>query len=46
MVDLHLAGGSDHQRVLWDLLLLELWLRRFVDAAPVPPAGVERAATP
>jgi asparagine synthase (glutamine-hydrolysing) len=36
MVSAQLGGSNDHQRVLWDLLLLELWLRTFIDAAPVP----------
>ncbi|HYW27512.1 MAG TPA: asparagine synthase (glutamine-hydrolyzing) [Terriglobales bacterium] len=45
MVNVHLAGRNEHQRVLWDLLLLELWLRRFVDTAPVPPPCVEHSAT-
>ncbi|HEY7201678.1 MAG TPA: asparagine synthase (glutamine-hydrolyzing) [Candidatus Dormibacteraeota bacterium] len=37
MVSRQLAGHDEFHRVLWDLLLLELWLRRFVDAVPAPP---------
>ncbi|HXM54760.1 MAG TPA: asparagine synthase (glutamine-hydrolyzing) [Candidatus Dormibacteraeota bacterium] len=37
MVEAHHAGSDQHRRVLWDLLLLELWLRRFIDQVPAPP---------
>jgi len=37
----HLAGAADHHRVLWQLLVLEEWHRRFIDGE-VPAAGVER----
>jgi asparagine synthase (glutamine-hydrolysing) len=41
MVDTHLAGSDQHQRVLWDLLQLELWSRAFIDRVPEPrQAGV------
>jgi asparagine synthase (glutamine-hydrolysing) len=32
MVSEHTAGEKDHHRVLWQLLVLEEWHRRFVDA--------------
>jgi asparagine synthase (glutamine-hydrolysing) len=47
MVRAHLAGSNEHRRVLWDLLLLELWLRTFIDAAPVPRApAIQQTPTP
>ena len=47
MVGAHLAGSDEHRRVLWDLLLLELWLRRFIDAVPAPPApAIEQTPSP
>jgi asparagine synthase (glutamine-hydrolysing) len=45
MVERQLAGSDVNQRVLWDLLLLELWLRAFIDRAPVPRAPAEHAPT-
>ncbi len=30
----HLAGGADHGELLWLILCLELWSRRYLDAAP------------
>lgn len=30
----HAAGGADHGEVLWQILCLELWAQRFLDAAP------------
>lgn len=44
----HVDGGSDHRYVLWDLLMLEMWHRRFIDRAPAgsartrPPIGASR----
>ena len=32
LVDLHMAGGWDHSNALWQLLVLELWMRRYMDA--------------
>jgi asparagine synthase (glutamine-hydrolysing) len=43
LVGEHLAGTRDHHRVLWQLLVLEEWHRKFIDGdlpvglAPVPP---------
>jgi asparagine synthase (glutamine-hydrolysing) len=31
LVDLHLAGGWDHSVAIWQLLVLELWMRRYMD---------------
>ncbi len=31
LIDAHIGGGSDHQYRLWNLLMLELWHRRFID---------------
>ncbi len=38
MVDDHARGERDHGETLWPLLMLELWLRLFVDHEPVKPA--------
>jgi asparagine synthase (glutamine-hydrolysing) len=32
-VDEHLSGARDHHRVLWQLLVLEEWHRRFIDGS-------------
>jgi asparagine synthase (glutamine-hydrolysing) len=45
MVDRHLAGGNEYQYVLWDQLLLELWLRTFIDRVPAPGAVVGGGAS-
>jgi asparagine synthase (glutamine-hydrolysing) len=31
MVKSHLAGSNDYQYLLWDLLMLEIWHRKFID---------------
>ena len=37
----HAAGKRDHHRVLWQLLVLEEWHRRFIDGdAPPEPLPV------
>jgi asparagine synthase (glutamine-hydrolysing) len=36
MIRAQMAGDDRFQYVLWDLLLLELWHRRFIDQVPVP----------
>jgi hypothetical protein len=30
----HRAGRADHRHRLWQLVMLELWFRQFVDRAP------------
>jgi asparagine synthase (glutamine-hydrolysing) len=32
LLDEHLSGAGDHHRVLWQLLVLEEWHRKFIDA--------------
>ena len=32
LVDLHMAGGWDHSTAIWQLLVLELWMRSYMDA--------------
>jgi asparagine synthase (glutamine-hydrolysing) len=39
LVSEHAAGAADHHRVLWQLLVLEEWHRRFIDGER--PAVVE-----
>jgi asparagine synthase (glutamine-hydrolysing) len=36
MVRAHLAGDSLYQHQLWDMLMLELWHRVYIDSKPVP----------
>lgn len=31
LVDLHMAGGWDYSAAIWQLLVLELWMRRYMD---------------
>ena len=41
----HLSGASDHHKVLWQLVVLEEWHCRFIDADPMTASGrVERPA--
>ena len=35
ILDEHLSGKRDHSLRLWQLLVLELWLRQYVDAAAI-----------
>lgn len=32
LVELHMAGGWDHSNAIWQLLVLELWMRSYMDA--------------
>lgn len=32
LLELHMAGGWDHSAAIWQLLVLELWMRRYMDA--------------
>jgi asparagine synthase (glutamine-hydrolysing) len=41
LLDDHCAGRADHGEDLWDLLVLELWHRTFVDGAGVRPELVK-----
>ena len=34
--DEHRTGRADHPHRLWQLVMLELWFRRFIDEAPAP----------
>ncbi len=31
LVDMHMAGGWDHSAAIWQLLVLELWMRSYMD---------------
>ena len=45
--DDHRTGRAQHPHRLWQLIMLELWFRRFIDAAPAPEgAGEVRASLP
>ncbi len=33
LVELHMAGGWDHSGALWQMMVLELWMRRYMDEA-------------
>jgi asparagine synthase (glutamine-hydrolysing) len=44
LVGEHLSGAGDHHRVLWQLLVLEEWHRRFVDGEL--PAGLAGSPYP
>jgi asparagine synthase (glutamine-hydrolysing) len=33
----HREGRADHRHRIWQLLMLELWFRQFIDAAPAKP---------
>jgi asparagine synthase (glutamine-hydrolysing) len=35
----HRQGRADHRHRIWQLLMLELWFRRFIDAAPRQRSG-------
>jgi asparagine synthase (glutamine-hydrolysing) len=38
MVDAHMSGSDDYKYVLWDLLLLERWHRKFIDPVMSAPS--------
>jgi asparagine synthase (glutamine-hydrolysing) len=43
--DEHRTGRAEHPHRLWQLVMLELWFRRFIDEAPpLPAAGTPIAA--
>lgn len=33
LIELHMSGAWDHSAAIWQLLMLELWMRRYFDAA-------------
>jgi asparagine synthase (glutamine-hydrolysing) len=35
----HRDGRADHRHRLWQLIMLELWFRQFIDGAPAPVAS-------
>jgi asparagine synthase (glutamine-hydrolysing) len=39
----HRRGGADHRHRLWQLLMLELWFRQFIDQAPASRAEYAEA---
>jgi hypothetical protein len=41
----HDTGHANHGEDLWDLLVLELWQRTFVDSAGTPPDIVTATAS-
>ncbi|HEX6548417.1 MAG TPA: asparagine synthase (glutamine-hydrolyzing) [Candidatus Dormibacteraeota bacterium] len=46
LIGVHNSGSNDFQYVLWDLLMLELWHRTYIDRVPVPrPQRLVAAAT-
>jgi hypothetical protein len=40
--DEHREGRADHRHRLWQLIMLELWFRKFIDEAPAA-AGLTSA---
>jgi len=45
LIDEHQQGSRDNTTRLWALIQLELWLRTFIDSAPVAPETIP-VATP
>jgi asparagine synthase (glutamine-hydrolysing) len=41
----HCRGEADHAKYLWDLLILELWHRTFIDGEGLAPSGSREAQT-
>jgi asparagine synthase (glutamine-hydrolysing) len=41
--DEHREGRADHRHRLWQLIMLELWFRRFIDGASAPAAATAPA---
>jgi asparagine synthase (glutamine-hydrolysing) len=39
----HRTGRADHRHRLWQLIMLELWFRQFVDRAPAERAHLAEA---
>jgi len=45
LLDAHCRGESNHAEHLWDLLMLELWHRTFIDGEGLTPSGSKEAQT-
>jgi asparagine synthase (glutamine-hydrolysing) len=45
MIARTLGGSNEYQYILWDLLMLEMWHRAFIDAIPEPRRGPIARAT-
>lgn len=43
LLDEHVTGAANWHHHLWNLLMLELWHRMFIDDAPTPPTGIPTA---
>jgi hypothetical protein len=39
----HRSGRADHRHRLWQLIMLELWFRQFIDRAPASRARYAEA---
>jgi hypothetical protein len=42
--DEHRTGRAEHPHRLWQLVMLELWFRRFIDEAPAPAGAAAPVA--
>jgi asparagine synthase (glutamine-hydrolysing) len=42
----HISGEQDHHKVLWQLLVLELWHREYIDSAAAISSGLMAEALP
>jgi asparagine synthase (glutamine-hydrolysing) len=40
----HRTGRADHPHRLWQLVMLELWFRQFIDASPARPSRADAPA--
>ena len=45
MVNTHFSGRNDYQYLIWDLLMLEMWHRSYIDRAPVARMPAFQQAT-
>jgi asparagine synthase (glutamine-hydrolysing) len=45
LLDAHCRGEANHAEHLWDLLMLELWHRTFIDGEGLTPAGSRATQT-
>ena len=44
MVAINNSGRNDHQYLLWDLLMLEMWHRSYIDRVPTPRPPIMQLA--